>query len=114
MIRVYIHDSMLFDGPRIYVVEENEQGQVTRVAQPVSFTMAPYIQGIQVPPSIDLGSIARNLALLNAFHTALEQWKKPIASPNDHRLAGQLDATQAHLHDLQILLHLKPNPFEQR
>ena len=108
MIRVHIHDSLLFDGPQIYIAEEDENGLTTHVAQPITLTMAPHTNGIRVPPTIDLGSIRKNLALIDAFRTALEKFQTP--KPSEQHIAGTLAATERHLSDLQVLLNLKARP----
>ena len=110
MIRVYIADDYVWNVPKIYITQVDANGEITHVAKPVDLVFEPYAPGTRAPdvPTLQLGSPRATEAFLQSFADALQLRKKP--SPTDNRLLGQLEATERHLTDLQMLLHLKPNP----
>lgn len=113
MIKLRILDSPFFGGSQLYIVQEDAEGNVTHVAKPVDIVMEPYSPYQKVPstPTLDFGSMHHNEAFLQSVADALRQRQKP--SPTDNRLLGQLEATERHLNDLQMLLCLKANPHRE-
>jgi hypothetical protein len=112
MMKVHIFDD-LFGIPRIYFVVYDQDGTVTHIAKPIDLVFEPYTQATRIPdrPTIDFGSARQTEAFLQSFADALRQRQKP--SPTDNRLLGQLEATERHLNDLQMLLRLKANPHRE-
>lgn len=106
MIKLKLVDSFMFGGPLLYLVEQDEHGVVTHVGKPVDLVMEPYNPALSLSHqgTFNFRTPRETEVFLQSVVDELAQRKKP--SPTDNRLLGQLEATQAHLHDLRIMLDL--------
>ncbi|HLJ73182.1 MAG TPA: hypothetical protein VKU62_01255 [Thermoanaerobaculia bacterium] len=103
MIKVKIVDTLGFRPAGIYVYEESPGGKISVAAvKDGIFVFSPFDEGAtyaEVPPTF---RVDMRTGFLSALAEALDEMH--IKTDSDAKIAGTLEATRAHLRDLQEML----------